>query len=233
VPRRVVAHAHARGGGELGTAWYHAGRRARKPGTLADAAAAARLLVGVGLTRAALLASATESAGGLVGGWLAVARPGLLAAHVAAAPLLDVAATMADARGALTPAEYGEWGDPRTDPAVARAMAGYCPTAGAAAAGAAGGGGAGFPSVLLACAAADARVPAVQALRFLARVREGVRAAGAPPPRHPPLLLCHVERGAGHAGSADAPARADAAGLQLAFLYAALGLDLDAATTLV
>lgn len=250
----VVAHAHVRGGGDGGERWYHAGRGRAKPNTLGDAAAACRLLVATGLTRAALLATATESAGGVVGGWLATARPGLAAAHVLRAPFVDVLGGMSDASHGLTRVEAAEWGAPAECADDAAAIAAYCPATAAAAAAAASGAAhpryTDSPSLLVMAAAADARTPAAAAVQFVQHMRAAV---GAPPaaavdaqratqrphrgePPSPlllPLLLAHVapHDAAGHGGPAAASLRAHYAGQEAAFLYRSLGLDLDAATS--
>lgn len=114
----VVAMAHVRGGGELGTSWHDDGRLFNKHNSFRDFVACAEWLIRRGYTSNESLGAMASSAGGLLLGVAANERPDLFRAMVLDAPFLDVAAEMSDATLPLTEHEYDEWGDAR-DPRVA------------------------------------------------------------------------------------------------------------------
>ncbi len=103
----IFAHAHIRGGGELGRAWWQAGRLARKPATFTDHLAVAAWLD----ERASAVATRGLSAGGLL--QAAVYGRRRWSAVVAEVPFVDVVTTMLDDSIPLTVNEWEEWGDPR------------------------------------------------------------------------------------------------------------------------
>jgi len=109
----IVATAHVRGGGEMGKRWHDAGRMLAKRNTFTDFIAAAEHLVAQGYARPDQLAIEGGSAGGLLMGAVANARPDLFKAVVADVPFVDVINTMLDPSLPLTTGEYEEWGDPR------------------------------------------------------------------------------------------------------------------------
>lgn len=76
----VLAIAHVRGGGVLGKAWHHAGRKHTKPNTWKDFLACAEHLVSAGYTSPTRLAGQGGSAGGILVGRSVTARPDLFAA---------------------------------------------------------------------------------------------------------------------------------------------------------
>jgi oligopeptidase B len=106
----VFAMAHVRGGGEMGRAWYEAGRLEHKVNTFTDFVACAEHLISNGYTSAARLAGRGGSAGGLLMGAVANLRPDLFAAIVAEVPFVDVVTTMLDPTLPLTITEREEWG---------------------------------------------------------------------------------------------------------------------------
>lgn len=73
----VYAVAHVRGGGEYGNEWHEAGRLLNKQNTIDDFIWCAEYLIAEGYTRPALLGGSGRSAGGVVAGGGAVARPDL------------------------------------------------------------------------------------------------------------------------------------------------------------
>ena len=109
----IVATAHVRGGGEMGKRWHDAGRMLNKRNTFTDFIAAAEHLIAHGYTRPDRLVVEGGSAGGLLMGAVANARPDLFKAVVADVPFVDVINTMLDSTLPLTTGEYEEWGDPR------------------------------------------------------------------------------------------------------------------------
>jgi protease II len=110
----VMAYAHVRGGGELGVkSWYHQGRGFLKHNSFHDSLGAARALIAYGYTRSNYMACSTESAGSVVGGYLANNFPHLFKAHHMRVPFVDVLGAMSDPSLPLTQPEYLEWGKPR------------------------------------------------------------------------------------------------------------------------
>jgi len=107
----VFAHAHVRGGGELGRRWWLDGRLDRKQNTFTDHLAVADGLEG--LVHRDLIATRGLSAGGLLQAAVLSRRPERWRAVVAEVPFVDVVTTMFDATVPLTVNEWDEWGDPR------------------------------------------------------------------------------------------------------------------------
>jgi oligopeptidase B len=109
----VWVHAHVRGGGEGGRAWYLDGKLARKQHTFDDLVAVANGLAAAGLVDPKRVASRGLSAGGLLQAAVFSQRPDRWRAVVAEVPFVDVLTTMFDASTPLTVTEWEEWGDPR------------------------------------------------------------------------------------------------------------------------
>ncbi len=109
------AIAHVRGGGELGRAWYLAGKLGRKRHSFEDYIACARFLVDEGLTTPDQLVAMGASAGGLLVGAAANLAPELFAGIVASVPFVDCLTSMLDVELPLTMIEREEWGNPTDD----------------------------------------------------------------------------------------------------------------------
>jgi oligopeptidase B len=107
--------AHIRGGGEMGRAWWDAGKVLTKRNTFTDFIAAAEHLIAEGYTTAAKLVIKGRSAGGLLMGAVTVMRPDLFRAVIAGVPFVDVINTSLDPSVPLVIGEYEEWGDPRIE----------------------------------------------------------------------------------------------------------------------
>jgi oligopeptidase B len=123
----VYATAHVRGGGELGRAWYEAGRLAAKPNSFTDFVACARHLVDAGFTSVERLAAEGGSAGGLLIGAALNLAPDAFAAVHAAVPFVDPLTTVLDPDLPLTVTEWEEWGDPLHDPQAYARIRDYSP----------------------------------------------------------------------------------------------------------
>jgi oligopeptidase B len=108
------AIAHVRGGGELGRRWYDAGKLAHKHNSFDDFIACAEHLIAQHWTTPAQLVATGGSAGGLLIGAVANARPELFTAILADVPFVDVLSTMLDPSLPLSVVERDEWGDPTT-----------------------------------------------------------------------------------------------------------------------
>jgi oligopeptidase B len=108
----VFAHAHVRGGGELGKRWWRDGSMARKQNTFSDLVAVADGLA-TGLVDGGAIVARGLSAGGLLMGAAYSQAPQRWRGVVAEVPFVDVVTTMLDESIPLTAQEWEEWGDPR------------------------------------------------------------------------------------------------------------------------
>jgi oligopeptidase B len=108
----VFAHAHVRGGGEMGRKWWLAGSRQHKQNTFSDLVTAADAL-GAGLVDGDAIVARGLSAGGLLMGAVYSQAPRRWRGVVAEVPFVDVVTTMLDETIPLTAQEWDEWGDPR------------------------------------------------------------------------------------------------------------------------
>ena len=187
----TFAVAHVRGGGELGRAWWQQGRLLRKRTTFTDFVAAARHLVGAGITTADGLVARGRSAGGLLAGAITHLAPRDFAAVVAEVPFVDVVATMLDDTLPLTVAEWEEWGDPRRPEDYAY-LAGYSPYDNLP--------GPDRAALLVTASRHDPRVSVHEPAKWVARIRAAEEAV--PSRRGGPLLLHTAMSGAAHTGPA-------------------------------
>jgi oligopeptidase B len=183
----VFAHAHVRGGGELGRRWWLEGRMERKQNTFTDLVAAADGLA-EGLVDGARIVTRGLSAGGLLQGVVFTQRPDRWRGVVAEVPFVDVVTTMFDASIPLTVTEWDEWGDPhrREEFDWLRAYSPYdnLPPAGVR------------PDLLVTGAVHDPRVMVWEPAKWVAALRES-------DPEWSPRLLFRCELGAGaHTGPA-------------------------------
>jgi oligopeptidase B len=183
----TFAVAHVRGGGELGRAWYEAGRMAHKSNTFGDFLAAATHLVESGWTRPDRLVARGASAGGLLMGAVANLRPDLWKAIVAEVPFVDVVTTMSDTTLPLTVTEWEEWGDPVHDPEAYKRMLSYSPYDNVT--------DAPYPALFVTAGLNDPRVGYWEPAKWVAKLRS-VGAGGADRP-----VLLRTELGSGHQGS--------------------------------
>ncbi|WP_151030195.1 prolyl oligopeptidase family serine peptidase, partial [Citrobacter cronae] len=98
----AFAIAHVRGGGELGEAWYRAGKQEHKHNSFDDFIACAEHLISEGVTARDRLAISGGSAGGLLMGAVLNLRPELFRCAIAEVPFVDVLNTMLDPELPLT-----------------------------------------------------------------------------------------------------------------------------------
>ncbi|WP_175651334.1 S9 family peptidase [Pseudomonas sp. Marseille-P9899] len=179
----AFAIAHVRGGGELGEAWYRAGKQEHKQNTFDDFIACAEHLIAENVTSAGQLAISGGSAGGLLIGAVLNQRPELFKVAIAEVPFVDVLNTMLDPDLPLTVTEYDEWGNPQEPEVYARIKA-YAPYENVKAQA--------YPSMLVIAGYNDSRVQYWEAAKWVARLRV-TRTDGNP-------LLLKTELGAGHGG---------------------------------
>jgi oligopeptidase B len=179
----AFAIAHVRGGGELGEAWYRAGKQEHKANTFSDFIACAEHLIEHGLTRSDRLVISGGSAGGLLIGAVLNQRPELFQAAIAEVPFVDVLNTMLDPELPLTVTEYDEWGNPQ-EPEVYARIKGYAPYENVSAQA--------YPHMLVIAGYNDSRVQYWEAAKWVARLRACKTDDN--------LLLLKTELGAGHGG---------------------------------
>lgn len=120
----VLAFAHTRGGGELGKAWYHAGRREHKLKVVEDFLACAEY---VRDRWKGTLTARGFSAAGVMMGAAVNRRPELFDNLILTNPFLDLYATMIDPNQFLTAHEWDEFGNPLRDPPMDKLLRSYCP----------------------------------------------------------------------------------------------------------
>ncbi|QNH78950.1 S9 family peptidase [Pseudomonas protegens] len=203
----AFAIAHVRGGGELGEAWYRAGKQEHKQNTFSDFIACAEHLIAQGLTSAQQLAISGGSAGGLLIGAVLNQRPELFRAAIAEVPFVDVLNTMLDPELPLTVTEYDEWGNPE-EPEVYERIKAYAPYENVRAQA--------YPATLVIAGYNDSRVQYWEAAKWVAKLR-------ATKTDDNPLLL-KTELGAGHGGMSGRYQGLRDVALEYAFVLNILGL---------
>jgi len=203
----VFAIAHVRGGGELGEAWYRAGKLKHKTNTFGDFIACAEHLLAEGLTTREQLVISGGSAGGLLIGAVLNQRPELFAAAIAEVPFVDVLNTMQNPDLPLTVTEYDEWGDPN-QPEVFERIRSYAPYENVKPQA--------YPALLVVAGYNDSRVQYWEAAKWVAKLR-ATRTDD-----H--LLLLKTDLGAGHGGMSGRYQALRDVALEYAFLFKVLGL---------
>ncbi len=108
----VFAHAHVRGGGELGREWWQAGSMSKKENSVFDYIDVAEWL-GQNWVDPWRIVARGRSAGGLLVGAAYSLSPATWAGVIAEVPFVDPVTTMLDADAPLVAVEREEWGDPR------------------------------------------------------------------------------------------------------------------------
>ncbi|MCQ4325896.1 peptidase S9 [Stutzerimonas stutzeri] len=203
----VFAIAHVRGGGDLGEAWYRAGKLEHKPNTFNDFIACAEKLLADGYTTPQRLAISGGSAGGLLIGAVLNLRPELFGAAIAEVPFVDVLNTMLNADLPLTVTEYDEWGDPN-QPEVHERIKAYAPYENVRAQA--------YPALLAVAGYNDSRVQYWEAAKWVAKLR-ATRSDDN-------LLLLKTEFGAGHGGMSGRYQALRDVALEYAFILKVFGM---------
>ncbi|MGF6486899.1 S9 family peptidase [Pseudomonas frederiksbergensis] len=203
----AFAIAHVRGGGELGEAWYRAGKQEHKHNTFSDFIACAEHLIANGFTTPSQLAISGGSAGGLLIGAVLNQRPELFGAAIAEVPFVDVLNTMLDPELPLTVTEYDEWGNPQ-EPDVYDRIKAYAPYENVTAQA--------YPATLVIAGYNDSRVQYWEAAKWVAKLRATKTDTN-------PLLL-KTELGAGHGGMSGRYQGLRDVALEYAFVFKVLGI---------
>jgi oligopeptidase B len=203
----VFAIAHVRGGGELGEAWYRAGKLEHKHNSFSDFIACAEHLISSGYTQAEQLVISGGSAGGLLIGAVLNQRPELFAAAIAEVPFVDVLNTMQNPDLPLTVTEYDEWGDPH-QPEVFERIKGYAPYENVQPQA--------YPAILAVAGYNDSRVQYWEAAKWVAKLRARKTDSN--------LLLLKTDLDAGHGGMSGRYQALKDVALEYAFILKVLGL---------
>lgn len=203
----AFAIAHVRGGGELGEAWYRAGKQEHKQNSFDDFIACAEHLIAEGVTDSAHLAISGGSAGGLLIGAVLNQRPELFRCAIAEVPFVDVLNTMLDPELPLTVTEYDEWGNPQ-EPDVYQRIKAYAPYENLKAQA--------YPAMLVVAGYNDSRVQYWEAAKWVARLRTCKTDDN--------LLLLKTEMGAGHGGMSGRYQGLRDVALEYAFVLNELGV---------
>lgn len=203
----IFAIAHVRGGGDLGEAWYRAGKLEHKPNTFNDFIACAEQLLADGYTTSPRLAISGGSAGGLLIGAVLNLRPELFGAAIAEVPFVDVLNTMLNADLPLTVTEYDEWGDPN-QPEVHERIRAYAPYENVRAQA--------YPPLLAVAGYNDSRVQYWEAAKWVAKLRATRTDDN--------LLLLKTEFGAGHSGMSGRYQALKDVALEYAFVLKVFGM---------
>ncbi|WP_372821266.1 S9 family peptidase [Pseudomonas parafulva] len=203
----AFAIAHVRGGGELGEAWYRAGKQEHKQNSFDDFIACAEHLIAQGVTRTEQLAISGGSAGGLLMGAVLNQRPELFRCAITEVPFVDVLNTMLDPELPLTVTEYDEWGNPEEPEVYARIKA-YAPYENVKAQA--------YPAILVVAGYNDSRVQYWEAAKWVARLRTCKTDDN--------LLLLKTEMGAGHGGMSGRYQGLKDVALEYAFVFNELGV---------
>ncbi|WP_409276436.1 S9 family peptidase [Pseudomonas defluvii] len=203
----AFAIAHVRGGGELGEAWYRAGKQEHKGNTFSDFIACAEHLIASNITQAEQLVISGGSAGGLLIGAVLNLRPELFKAAIAEVPFVDVLNTMLDPDLPLTVTEYDEWGNPE-EPAVYERIKAYAPYENIKAQA--------YPALLVIAGYNDSRVQYWEAAKWVAKLRATKTDDN--------LLLLKTDLGAGHGGMSGRYQGLRDVALEYGFVFKVLGL---------
>lgn len=203
----AFAIAHVRGGGELGEAWYRAGKQEHKQNTFNDFIACAEHLIAEGYTESSKLAISGGSAGGLLIGAVLNQRPDLFAVAIAEVPFVDVLNTMLDPDLPLTVTEYDEWGNPQEPEVYARIKA-YAPYENVTPQA--------YPATLVIAGYNDSRVQYWEAAKWVAKLRVTKT--------DDHLLLLKTELDAGHGGMSGRYQGLRDVALEYAFVFKQLGI---------
>jgi oligopeptidase B len=202
----VVAIAHVRGGTEKGWRWYREGKLGKKPNTFSDFIAVTEFLIAEKFVSPRKVVAHGASAGGMLIGAVANARPDLFAALIAEVPFVDVLNTMLDDTLPLTPPEWPEWGNPITDADAFAVIRSYSPYDNVRAQA--------YPAILALAGLADPRVTYWEPAKWVARLRR-LKTTDS-------TLMLRTNLDAGHGGAAGRFDRLKEIALTYAFAIAAV-----------
>lgn len=161
----AFAFAHVRGGGELGRQWHEEARGATKARSIDDFIACVNHLVAIGVADPRRVVAGGGSAGALLVGAAINRSPERFRAVVLDVPFLDPLTSMLDPSQPLTVSDRLEWGDPVASPQAFEAISSYAPYSNVRP-------GVPYPRALVTVRREDKRVAAVEAAKWVQRVRQ-------------------------------------------------------------
>ncbi len=205
----AFAIAHVRGGGEMGRWWYEDGKLAKKTNTFTDFIAATEYLIAEGYAKPEHIAIAGRSAGGLLMGAVTNMRPDLFRTVVAGVPFVDVLNTMLDDTLWLTPGEFPEWGNPKTDEAAFETIRSYAPYENVRAQA--------YPNLFVTAGLNDPRVTYWEPAKWVARLRDRKTDDN--------LIVLRTEMSAGHRGASGRFESLRERAQEYAFILFTLGVE--------
>jgi prolyl oligopeptidase len=202
----IFVHAHLRGGGELGRAWWEGGRLRNKQNCYHDLYAVAEDLAAKGIAGSSELAVTGGSNGGLLCGVALTQRPELWRAVVPRVPFLDVVGACRENYGRMSVSnEFGDVDDPDEVRRLLRFSPYQCAVAQA------------YPSVFLDAGDTDPRCPPWHARKLGARL-QAAQQGDAP-------VLVRVWENVGHGWATDFDVAVDQSTEWLAFVCRELGVQ--------
>jgi oligopeptidase B len=204
----VYAHAHVRGGSDLGRTWYEAGKMLSKKNTFTDFIACADFLVREKYCARDRLAVQGGSAGGLLIGAVLNLRPDLCRVAVLQVPFVDAVTTMLDESLPLTVQEFRQWGNPKVK-AEYDYMKTYDPYGNLRRAA--------YPSILVMTSLNDSQVMYREPAKYVAKLR------ALKTDRNPLLLRVNMDAGHGGASGRYDSLKEDA--FVMAFVLDQIGID--------
>lgn len=209
----VMAIAHIRGGGEMGRAWYEAGKERVKTTTFTDFIDVAQWLVESGWVAPERLIAEGRSAGGLLMGAVLNMAPDSFRVIIAGVPFVDALTTILDPSLPLTVGEWEEWGNPIDDPEIFAIMKSYTPYENVPE-------GVRLPAVMATTSVNDTRVGFVEPTKWVQRLRE---ACGHNDAHERPIVL-RTQMVAGHAGPSGREGKWAARAEEFAFALTQVGI---------
>lgn len=194
--RWTVAFAHVRGGGEL-PHWAAAGKGANKMRTIEDFIACCEHLIDAGYTRPELMVAAGTSAGCVPIAAAANCRGRDLFANVIMrSPFLDIINTMMNPELPLSLSERQDWGDPLNSRRDLHVLQQYDPYHNL-------NDRVSYPGMFISACLDDDRVPAWNALKYVAKLRHQRRRKGTDPVAYPLILRLRETGGHYHWGGTE------------------------------
>ena len=188
--RWTIAFAHVRGGGEL-PGWAEAGKGKNKMNTVTDFVRCCEHLIETGVTTTKHLIVGGNSAGCVPIAAAANMRGNTLFKYaLMRAPFLDILNTMCDPTLPLSLAERGDWGDPLNSEEDMKRLLKYDPYYNI-------NDNVRYPAMLISSALDDDRVPAWNAIKYVAKLREQRSRDQECDPAAAPLVLRLIPTG-GH-----------------------------------
>jgi oligopeptidase B len=204
----VYAHAHVRGGSDMGRTWYDDGKMLKKMNTFTDFIACADHLVKRNYCARNRLAIEGESAGGLLIAAVLNLRPDLCKVAVPRVPFVDALTTMADESIPLTVQEFQQWGNPKVKSEYDY-LKKYCPYTNLRRTD--------YPAMLVMTSLNDSQVLFHEPTKYVAKLRT------LKTDKNPLLLRCDMDAGHGGASGRYDHLKEDA--LVLAFLLDQMGVS--------